>query len=104
MTLIALVGPTETDDHDYLEAETLLRLAGFHVLNPTKRRLLGATRLTRLRHQVRALCDCDGVATLQGWAMQTDALLQVRLVQGMGLPTMPVSAWLDQGPEEDVNG
>ncbi len=46
-----------------------------------------------LREDIRALMDCDGVATLPNWERSRGASLEVYIAKDLGMPVRPVWAW-----------
>lgn len=46
-----------------------------------------------MRHDIRSLLDCDGIATLEGWDQSRGAKVEVGLATGLGMPVYPVADW-----------
>lgn len=75
------------------EAERLLRKAGFEVENPARRGVEKGTWEEYLRHDLKLLLDCGGVATLDGWIDSRGAWLEVSTARAVGIPVRPVAEW-----------
>lgn len=102
MTRLFISGPMrgvpDKNRPAFLEAETLLRMAGFRVYNPTKCDLLGSTWLTGMRHHIPAMIECDGLAALPGWEDSEGACIEVGLMKDLGLTVNSLYTWLKLGP------
>lgn len=79
------------------EAADLLTGAGFGVVNPVDLNAhLGTDKdwHVYIRNDIRALCDCDGLALLPGWEDSNGAHLELHLAHRMGLKVRPLIDWL----------
>lgn len=86
----------------FCEAETMLRLGGYQVTNPTRCQLPGASWQDAMRHHITSLMDCDALAYLPGWEDSEGACLEVGLMRDLGLPANSVSHWLAYDPWAEV--
>lgn len=97
-----IAGPmTGLPDFNYpafFKAADRLRGAGFEPINPARKREgvphQGATWLDYMRHSLRDIADCDGIAMLPGWEGSRGAAIEVRLAYDLGLPARYVDEWL----------
>ncbi len=74
------------------EAAKKLRALGHHVINPAE--INPDTSLTWeqcMRADIRALCDCDTLATLPGWESSKGAHLEVHIAHRLGIAITSVS-------------
>lgn len=71
-----------------------LRRAGFAVLNPADRGIVyGWEWVDYLRHDLRDLLACDGVATLPGSADSRGSRLEVHVARELSMPVKAVEGW-----------
>ncbi len=69
-----------------------LREAGYEVVNPAELDLgEGASWEAYMRHDIRALCDCDILALLPGWMDSKGAHLEVHIAHRIGLKLYTVA-------------
>lgn len=91
-----MTGLPEFNYPAFFAASERLEAAGFKTLNPARDE--GRDGCTEWLHFMRAslrdIADCDGIATLPDWESSRGARLEVDLAQQLGLPVMPVEAWL----------
>ena len=89
-----VVNPAEIHPHGWLR-----RLRGGQI-----RRVLKVLRLVRgnppaptwvdyMRADVRALLECDVIATLPGWEQSRGARIEVSIAEELGMKRMDVGAW-----------
>lgn len=76
-------------------AAQALRQAGFTVINPVEiDPEAGKPWATYLRADIRALCDCQGVATLPGWRKSKGARLEVHVARQLEMQVASHATWL----------
>lgn len=82
----------------FAAAQEALEAAGYVVVNP-----LDVTQATNwqqcMRDDIKALMDCEGVATLDGWEGSTGAVIEVELAMKLRMPVKPVKTWRVWGAE-----
>lgn len=53
----------------------MLKIAGFQPVNPAEEQLPdGSTWADYMRHDIKLLCDCDGIYMLNGWREKAGAI------------------------------
>jgi hypothetical protein len=67
------------------EAATKLRERGYDVVNPAELNPGDTDWHTCLRADIKALCDCDGIALMPGWMNSKGAHLEVHVAHRLGL-------------------
>jgi hypothetical protein len=76
-------------------AEELLVASGFEVANPTKVHINGMHHYVDLiREDLRAMLDCQGVATLENWWESVGARNEVQVAGVLKMPVRPLEEWL----------
>lgn len=79
----------------FAAAAARLRAAGHKVVDPAEKGIVdGWAWEDYLRWDLRELLDCEGVATLPGWANSRGARFEVRVARDLALPIRPVARWL----------
>ena len=78
----------------FRSAAHALRCAGFIVTNPADLNGPGVSWSECMRADIKALCDCDAVATLPGWQHSKGATLEVHIAERLQMEVRPLSAWL----------
>ena len=94
---IYLSGPiTGTDDYRerFAEAESELRRAGYHVVNPAELSPDDATRREAMATDIAALLECDGVALMDGARESEGSRIEAMLADYCGIRVMGVGAWV----------
>ena len=61
------------------------------------RRLKRTYYTDHLREDLRAMLDCDGVATLPGWEFSTGARNEVNVAGLLRMPVRPLELWGPRG-------
>lgn len=56
-----------------------------------------------LREDIKALCDCDGLALLPGWEDSKGAHLEVHVAHRLGIKVRSLEAWLCDQFEEKLS-
>lgn len=79
-----------TDDPKYKQkfnyAAALIKTAGYTPINPADVQLKdGSTWGDYMRHDIKLLCDCDGLYMLKDWQESKGARVEHQLAQGLGL-------------------
>lgn len=75
-------------------AAAVLRKTGFVVINPADRGIVyGWSWEDYLRHDLRDLLACEGVAVLPGWEDSRGASLEVHVARALSIPVKPVEEW-----------
>jgi Domain of unknown function (DUF4406) len=96
-----IAGPmTGLPEHNYpafFGAEIELKAAGYSPINPA--RVEGREEcvlwLDFMRASLRDIADCDGIATLSGWANSQGAVVETDLAKSLGLPVRSLEFWLE---------
>jgi hypothetical protein len=99
MKRIYISGPmTGVKDHNFPafnEAAEALRSNGFDAVNPVDINPDVNTSWEEcMRHDIKALCDCDGVALLPGWTNSKGATLEVGIAGRLGLSIKLLEDWI----------
>lgn len=83
-----------------------LRGAGFAVLSPAEAPEPGPAPewLDWMRGSLRLLLDADGLALLPGWWDSRGATVERDLARSLGLPALPVPAWLTAAGQNSYRG
>ena len=100
--VLYLAGPMSGIEHcnypRFNEVAGYLRDAGFIVLNPAE--ISAGTRAhyrDYLRSDLRAMLDCQGIATLEGWEFSHGARNEVACGGILGMPVRHWGDWASQG-------
>lgn len=98
MRALYISGPMSgIDGHNFPAfdaAAVLLRRAGHVVINPADRGIVhGWAWEDYLRHDLRDLLACEGVAVLPGWANSRGASLEVHVARALSVPVKTVEEW-----------
>jgi hypothetical protein len=76
-------------------AAAKLRAAGFAVVNPADLNPdPAATWAQCMRADIKALCDCDGLALLPGWQDSRGAKLEKHIAEALAMDVRAVESWL----------
>ena len=80
-------------------AEEHLHRLGYDVVNPAhvSAGLARTHYVDHLREDLRAMLDCDGVATLPGWEFSTGARNEVNVAGLLRMPVRPLELWGPRG-------
>lgn len=71
-----------------------LRARGYDVVNPADNGAEpGKPWTDYLRQDLKALVDCDAVATLPGWTRSRGASLEVHVARELGMGIRPIHEW-----------
>ena len=71
---------------DFEAAGLALKIAGFQPVNPAEEQLPdGATWADHMRHDIKLLCDCDGIYMLNGWRESAGAKIEHKLARDLGI-------------------
>lgn len=90
-----MTGKPDLNFPAFNQAAAVLARAGYDVVNPATLNPDPATPWRDcMRVDIKALVDCDGVATLPGWRDSRGAVLEVHIAERLGLPVMAVDAWI----------
>ena len=94
-------GHPELNFPAFFAAETKLRSFGFDVINPASIQPLDPAKSWRdyMREDIRALIDCEGVATLLGWGVSKGARLEVEIARMLGMTILPLEDWTKERAE-----
>jgi hypothetical protein len=77
-------------------AAARLRRAGYEVVNPAELNPdPAASWQDCMRADIKALMDCHGVATLDGWRDSRGAKIECGLAESLGLPVASVDVWIN---------
>lgn len=74
-------------------AARVLRAAGYDVEDPSANGFDEMPWEDYLKHDLKQMLDCDGVATLDGWVDSRGAWLEVSTARAVGIPVRPVAEW-----------
>lgn len=74
-----------------------LRAAGFAVVNPAELNPGSTDWHECMRADIRALCDCQGIALLDGWMDRSGAHLEVHIAHRLGMAVRNIDHWLEKG-------
>lgn len=77
----------------FAAAQQALQDAGYAVVNPFEVSD-SIDWHTCMRADIKALVDCDGVATLDGWERSRGAKIEVSLATRLGMPARPWQDWV----------
>ena len=81
---------------DFSAGREALEAAGFAVCSPVDLGLPeDVSWEAAMRADIREMMLCDGVALLPGWEVSRGACVEERLARDLGLPSKPVSAWIE---------
>jgi hypothetical protein len=92
-----MTGIVDKNYDSFRQAVLALRSLGYIVVNPWELDVTDVrdTWAECLRRDIRALMDCDGVATLPGWKKSKGACLEVHIAKSLGWPVHNVAYWRD---------
>lgn len=77
------------------QAAAQLRTLGYEVINPAEINPDEHMPWAQcMRADIKALCDCDAVATLPEWENSRGATLEVHIAERLGMPIAPVGVWV----------
>lgn len=91
-----MTGLPDLNVHAFNHAAAQLRALGYEVVNPAE--INPDQHLTWaqcMRADIKALCDCDAVATLPQWERSNGATLEVHIAERLGMPVAPVTVWMN---------
>lgn len=101
-TLLYLAGPmTHELEHGrpaFAEATKRLLDVGYYVEDRSRVEVPDWSWETYLRHDLKAMLDCTGVAVLPGWEFSRGAQLEVQTARALAMPIRPVEQWLAMAP------
>lgn len=92
-----MTGMPEFNFPAFHEAAAELRAAGYEVQNPAEgehNRDLTKPWNFYMRHDIRMLLDCDGLALLEGWSGSKGAQLEYHIATAIEMPALPVEKWI----------
>lgn len=94
-------GPmTGIKDHNFpafRAASAQLAAAGYSVEDPSVKGVIdGWTWEQYLRHDLREMLTCDGVAILPGWWNSRGALLEIDVAHKLSMPVNLFDVWLER--------
>lgn len=76
-------------------AAQALRTQGFEVVNPAELNPDPTAAWDQcMRADIKALCDCDGLALLGGWENSKGAHLELHIAHRIGIKVRTLEAWL----------
>lgn len=86
-----MTGLPEHNFPAFHNAAKRLRALGVEVVNPAEiNPEPGMPWAWYMRRDIKALMDCDAVATLPGWENSKGATLEVQIATALGMPVHPV--------------
>ena len=92
-----MTGYTECNYPAFNAAAADLRAHGYSVVNPVDVNPPEHCHyVDLLREDLRAMIDCDGVATLEGWWESAGARNEVQVAGLLRMPVRSVTEWLDR--------
>ena len=92
-----MTGLPELNFPAFHAAAKKLRERGYEVCNPAENNEEGNPDMQwidYMRLDIKMLMDCDGVATLPGWANSAGAQIEVDLAHKLGFPVRSCAKWL----------
>lgn len=90
-----MTGMPEHNFPAFHAAAAALRKLGYEVANPAEiNAAVGGDWHSYLRADIKALCDCDGLALLSGWEDSKGAHLEVHVAHRLGIRVRTLEAWL----------
>lgn len=90
-----MTGRPELNFPAFNAASDALRAAGFDVVNPAEINPdAGVSWSECMRADIKALCDCNAVATLPEWEQSKGATLEVHIAERLGMRIAPLDLWL----------
>lgn len=73
----------------FARAAELLREEGWRPVNPAEVKPIGGTEWEHyMRGDIRALCECDALALIEGWERSKGAHLEVHLAHRLGIEVL----------------
>ena len=85
----------------FLNAEWGLVDTGYKTVNPwilDRDDKISKTYEEYIRRDIKALIDCDGIATLSGWKKSKGACLEVYIAKFLKMPVHTVEYWRNKCP------
>lgn len=100
MTLLYISGGMSgLPEHNFpafFAAADQLRAVGYGIVNPADTGIVdGWEWADYLRHDLKDVLRCDGVATLPGWRRSRGARLEVHVATQLGMPVYTVKYWVN---------
>lgn len=90
-----MTGRPNLNKPEFIEAETVLRAAGFEVVNPLHNGVPDAEEWhSHMRADIKMLMDCEGVALLDGWQLSRGAQLEADIGKRLGMRVRSLAYWL----------
>jgi len=82
---------------DFAEGRAGLENAGYDVCDPADFGFAEDVAWEdAMKHDIREMLGCDGVALLPSWEKSRGACIEARLARELGIMTMPLSWWLGE--------
>jgi len=80
---------------DFADGRAKLEKAGYDVCDPTTFDFPDdVSWIDAMKHDIREMLLCDGVALFSNWASSTGARIEARLAGDLGMTVLPLSLWL----------
>lgn len=106
MTTLYVAGPmTGLPEFNYPAFDAATRMLcgfGYRVLNPTDAEKANPTPGTPqawdwyMRHALRMVLACEGIALLPGWENSRGAALEVHVARALGMKAEPLEYWVER--------
>lgn len=91
-----MTGLPDLNFPEFNKWESILRQAGYEVVNPATLNPDPDTPWEKcMRDDIKALCDCDGLALLDGWEGSKGAHLELHVAHRIGLKIGSALDFLD---------
>lgn len=89
--------------HAFHAAAAALRAAGYDVVNPAEVNANNPGDWSAcMRADIKALCDCDGLALMPGWENSRGAHLELHIAHRIDIEINGLASWLVMAPQESA--
>lgn len=78
----------------FSSAARILEGAGYRVVNPMDIADTAMSWQAAMRMDIKAMCECVGVALMEGWEESQGCRFEREVAQQLDMPVAPIASWL----------